>query len=215
VSAAFARHLLLGLGLFLAAAGMTACGSKSEPMGDDEAAQSVVLGVSQLPSGSKPSKKPLVSERCSPVSYFRDYAKAVVASPGFILPEGELLQQVGIFKNEGDARRAFDAVTAKAAWRCVGREAQRVAKEFTGREGELALKRVSRKLPNVEARGLNMRLVLRLGSVEVERTAILDGRVLTTVTLISQNQPLNPSYSPSISRAAARSLTETLASIEL
>lgn len=193
---------------------LTACGSTGASVSDKEAAQDILLEVSELPSGSSAIKKANVSEKCGPTTYFRNYATAVAAPPGFSLPTAELLQDVGVFKSDGEARRAFAAITSTKARGCVASQMQQQSLQLVGQRGQLSTETVPRTLPGETTRSMRLQLSFGFGWLEVERTAILHGRALTALTFISQSQPLKQAYWKSISVNAAGSLDDTVSSIE-
>lgn len=205
----------MALTVLLAAAALMACGDSSGGSAKDEqAAEAVILKLSDLPQGSALAKKAVVSERCSPVTYFRSYATAVNAPPGFVLPEVELLQTVGVFEDEEQARKAFDEITSEAARDCVGAEMQKTARRMAGTSGELGTKFVHRSLPDETTRAMRLVLSTGFGGVEVERTAMLHGRMLTTLTFISQNQPIKQGLWESVSHNTANRIDKAASSIE-
>jgi len=194
---------------------LASCGSSGVTAGDDhEEANQVVLELTDLPTHSTVAKKTAVSNKCSPATYFRSYATAVATPRPFVLPGSELLQIVGIFKSDGEARRAFDQITSAAARNCIGAEMHKTALQAVGEPGNMTTEFVPRRLPGETTRAMRLYLAVGLGSVEVERTAILHGRALTTLTFITQFQPLKQAYWKSISDRAAERLDEAVTSIE-
>lgn len=208
------RHGCTALAAVLAAVVLAACGSGSTPVSDEQGAQAVVLEASELPPGSTVAKRALVSEECSPVTYFQSYATAVADPFGFLLPEAELLQTVGVFKNTKQARKAFAEVTSKSARDCVGAELQRTARQLAGESGNLSSKAVPRSLPGEVTRTMRLELFTLFAGVGIERTAILHGRLLTTLTFISKSQPLSEDLWDSVTHYAADLIDETASSIE-
>jgi len=196
------------------AAAMTACGSgEQDSTADKQVAQAVVLQMSDLPEGSIKAEEALVSEDCDPIEYFKSYASAIAAPFGFVLPHIELLQTVGTFETSEEARKAFDEVSSKAARDCVGVQMLKGIHQQTGSKGALRAKSIPKSIPGETTR--TMRLVARapLASVEVQRTAILHERLLTTLTFISLNRPLNPALWESISRQAAARVDRAASSL--
>lgn len=193
---------------------LTACGSsEKDPISDKQGAQAVVLKMSDLPEGSVKAEEELVSENCDPVNYFQSYASAVAAPLGFILPEIELLQTVGTFKTSKEARKAYDEVTSKSARDCVGVQMLKGTLQQTGSKGTLRSKSVPKSVPGETTKTMRLVVNAPLASVEVQRTAILHERLLTTLTFISLNQPLSPELWESISRRAAVRVDKAASSI--
>lgn len=211
----------LALLAFLAIA-LAACGSdqassgetQAAPLSDKQAAQAIVLEVSDLPKGSSEAKKALVSESCNPVNYFQSYASAVADPFGFIVPDGEILQAVGVFENPSQARKAYDAITSKSARACVGAQMQKSIREVTGSGGELTFKPPRWTLPGETMRTMRLTVFSPFANAEVQRTAILRDRLLTSVTFISLNKSLDRELWESVSRRTAERVDEVASSIE-
>lgn len=208
------RRGCTALAAVLAAVVLAACGSDDTPVNDKQAAQAVVLEVSELPPGSTVAKSALVSEKCNPVTYFQSYATAVADPFGFLLPEAELLQTVGLFKNTAKARKAFAEVTSKSARDCIGAQLRTTARQLAGESGTLTSEDVPRSLPGEVTRTMRLELFTVFGAVDLERTAILHGRLLTTLTFISKNQTLSKNLWESVSHYAADLVNKAASSIE-
>jgi hypothetical protein len=191
-----------------------ACGSADRAVSDKQAAQAVVLEVSSLPPGSTVAKEAIVGEKCDPITYFKSYATATAAPFGFFLPKGELLQTVGVFKNSVQAHRAFAAVTSKSARDCVGAQMQKTVRLVSGSSGDLRAEAAPRPLPGETTKTMRLVLSSKLAGAEVERTAILHGRLLTTLTFIALNQPLSQDLRESVSHYAANLVDKAASSIE-
>jgi hypothetical protein len=202
------------LAAVLAAAVLATCGSGEASISDKEGAQAVVLKVSGLPDGSTLAKKPLVPEQCNPVRYFQSYATAVEDPFGFLLPEAELLQTVGVFRNSQEARKAFDEITSKSARDCIGAQMQKFSRQEGGGRGELRAETVPRSLPGETTRAMRLVLASAFAVGEIERTAILHGRLMTTLTFISLNQRVSQDLWESVASSAADLVDETASSIE-
>lgn len=173
-----------------------------------------MLDVSKLPDGSTVAKKALVSEECNPITYFQGYATSVADPLGFfLLPEVELLQTVGVFKNATQARKAFAEVTSKSARDCVGAQMQKTALQLAGARGNLSSEEVPRSLPGEVTRTMRLELTTAFGGAELQRTAILHGRLLTTLTFISKDQ-VSMDLWKSVSRYAADLVDNAASSIE-
>lgn len=199
----------------LLAAVLTACGSADTAVvSDKQVAQAVVLDVSDLPSGSVAAKEALVGEKCDPVTYFRGYATATADPLGFLLPEIELLQTVGVFESSGQAHRAFSEVTSKSARDCVGAQMQKTIRQVTRLSGDLHSEAAPQSLPGETTKTMRLVLTNKIANAEVERTAILHGRLLTTLTFISLNRPLSRDLWESISHDAAGLVGKAASSIE-
>lgn len=205
----------LALSVLFSACGTDSSGSSggstdSQPPTATEISQQVVLTTAQLPKGSKKASKPLLGEACSPVSYFRDYAEAVVASPGFYLPDVEMVQQVGIFRSDGEARKAFTRITSEPALNCVAARMEEASLSIAGSKGTITSKKDSARIASATSRTVSLGLVNNFGQVEVRRIAILDGVGLTTLTAISQAPPLDQAQWRGLSLEAARSLHQAV-----
>jgi hypothetical protein len=184
---------LLGLlALALAALALAGCGSGGdEELTAKQASRRVVLSVSELPGGTTVAKKPILGETCSPASYFRPYAAAVAVTPGFYLPQGALVQQVGIFDSTAEAKKAFREITSDGARNCITHQLQLAAVSYSGTKGRVLSEDPPRGTTDATSRTVSLELVSLVGSVYVERTALLDGRGLTTLTFISRELPLS------------------------
>jgi len=195
-----------------------ACGSdeKQEPsLSDKQGAEEIVLEVSDLPKGSTEAKKALVSRNCDPTASYRSYASATARPFGFVLPTGQqILQTVGVFESPNQARKAFDEITSKPARACVGAEMQRSMRVAAGGSGKLRFMPSQWSLPNETARTMRLVVVSPLAAAEVQRTAILQGRLLTSVTFISLNSSLGRDLWESVSRRSADRLDRVASSVE-
>ena len=201
--------------LALALAGLAAagCGSGAEELTAKQASHRVILPVSQLPSGTKVAKKPLLEETCSPASYFRPYAEAVAVTPGFLLPKHQLVQQVGIFHTHHEAERAFREITSDDNRECIARQMQSTAVALTGQRGRLLFGSPPREIAHTTSRTIAVRLINPFGWVDVESTVLLNGRGLTTLTFVSKGQRLPEEEWRSIAASAAGTLSGAVASL--
>jgi hypothetical protein len=207
--------LLFGLALVLALAlVLSSCGSENSSISDAEGAKAVILDVSELPKGSTKAQEALVSEACDPATYFEDYATATADPFGFILPNVELLQTVGVFETPEQAKRAFDEVSSKAARSCVQTQMQKGIAKATGEQGKVTSEDDPQPVSDGTAKTMRLLVSADLATVELKRTAILEERLLTTVTLISLNQPLSKDLWEEITGNAANRASDTVASLE-
>jgi hypothetical protein len=208
--------VVTGLALVALATGLSACGSSEERITADEASRQILLGLSDLPSGSKQSDEPLAGERCSPASHFRKYAQSVLSTSGFYLPRDQLLQQVGIFDRPSEAAKASRRVLSTKARRCVEGEMQATSISLAGSKGVIT----SRRLPgpalgDVTARGIRLHFTHPLGRVDLEQTTMVEGRALTTLTFISQNHSLSRHVWRAVANSTAASLRKASSDLEV
>lgn len=207
--------MAVGLSLLASAVGLSACGSSEEHTSPDEAGKQIVLGLSDLPSGSEQAGEPLAGEQCSPASHFRKYAQSVLSTPGFYLPEDKLLQQVGIFKRPSEAANAFRQVLSTKSRRCVEAVMQAMSISLAGSKGKITSKRLSDPAPDgVTAKGLRLHFTHRLGMVDLEQTVMVDGRALTTLTFISRDHPLARNVWRAVADSTAVALHEASSGLE-
>lgn len=205
------RAVPLALLTALAVTGTPACGSNSDAPDKSHTARKALLGLSDLPPGSKTADKPIVGDKCSPASYFRGYAREVQTPPGFHMNGADLLQNVGVFADEHDARRAFAAITSQRSRSCIAGELQRAARE-AGVKGEPTSEEVDRRLPGAKIHVMRVDLSVGFSTVHVERTAILDGRAVSTLTFISRNKPVRRAYWDSLVPKATGRLADAMPS---
>lgn len=193
------------------AIGAAGCGSGSDAPDESATARQALLRLADLPPGSRAARKPIAGDECSPASYFRDYATGVATPPGFHMKAGDLLLNVGVFDDERDAHRAFAAITSPRSRSCIGRELQRAAVERAGASGDLESGEVDRRLPGREIHVMRVDLSLAFANVHVQRTAILEGRGVSTLTFISRDGPVERTYWNTLVPKAADTLASALA----
>jgi len=204
--------LLLSLGsaaslLIALVVGLSSCGSSGEAITANEASQQLILGLSDLPPGSKRADKPLAGERCSPASHFRKYAQSVLSAPGFYLPQDQLLQQVGIFRKPSEAAEASRKVLSAQARRCIEGEMQATSVKLTGSGGTITFKRLGDPaLVGVTAKAFQLHFSHPFGELNFQQAVMVDDRALTTLTFISENHSLAPNVWQGVMESTAASL---------
>jgi hypothetical protein len=198
-------------GVFLACGFMLllqACGSETETISSRQASHRILLVEKDLPPGTETAKEPPLDPRCIPSSYFGDFAEAVSTSPGYYLPDFLLVQQGAVFSRPAESRRALRLLMSDPVQRCLERKMQDLSLQFVGVKGQFTAKVVSRRLPDVEMRTIQIRFVTPFGWAEAEQTVLMDGLALTVLGISSQNQSLKRSTLQRVSAVAAKKLNK-------
>jgi hypothetical protein len=203
---------LLIIGCFVVC--LQACGSENDHISRQTASHLILLTQKDLPRGTEIAKEPPQDSRCIPSSYFGDFAKAVSTSPGYYLPDSLLLQQAGVFSRPSEARRALRLLVSDPVKRCLRKKMQSLSLQLVGVKGRFTSRVVSRRLPGVETRTIQIHFVTSFGWLEADQTVLLDGPALTILGYASQNQPLKYSTWRSVSIAAAKRLNRASEALE-
>lgn len=174
-----------------------------------ERARAALLRAGDVPGGMTVTEPPFADNRCIPKRLFRPTALAVVEAPTRQSNGTHVLNTAAIFRDHAAASRAYARYVSRENRRCTVRASRAAALRTAGSE-ILSHVEVFRAGPPVTVVRYAVK-VLRFGTaVFADEAVVLDGRAVSTVSLVRQGEPVTDTVRAEVISALTDRLSASL-----